>query len=353
MPFAPTHTRSHTGFCDRFTVSRFTYSLQHASYNTRYVLVVDLDVSAIRAPVRDVETVDTSTCGHSEFFSWLLLSYRTAPFDQIDFVTKNPMTANIFSKFVEVISTWGFLLLYEEMSFIAAACLLLVVYGVSFFIVFWSRGSVGINKNAYILTFLLSVVPLVMASRYPGEMSTGYLMVIMPFGLLFMAFILRLLFMRSKVIGIVCACALISVLGAKSYQMNNPVSPFLYYRHMENIALEIAKDYQLREGTTKNTSFTIMFLSPRSDQVLDDWQTGGIWFHLERIFGIRLVKLTESGVNFISLIQNPKYLYVVCDERLIQSLQDDANRCSFLVTRVNDKLPTNRRLIYEAQPYTV
>jgi hypothetical protein len=122
---------------------------------------------------------------------------------------------------------------------------------------------------------------------------------------------------------------------------------------MENIALEIAKDYQLREGTTKNTSFTIMFLSPRSDQVLDDWQTGGIWFHLERIFGIRLVKLTESGVNFISLIQNPKYLYVVCDERLIQSLQDDANRCSFLVTRVNDKLPTNRRLIYEAQPYTV
>lgn len=294
-----------------------------------------------------------SLVGVASFSSWLLLSYRRVPFDQIDFITKNPMAANIFSKFTEVIGTWGFLLLYEDMSFVAAACLLLIVYGTSFFIVFSGRHNVGINKKAYILTFLLNVVPLVMASRYPGEMSTGYLMVILPFGLLFIAFILRLLFMRSKAVGIVCACALIGVLGVKSYQMNNPTSPFLYYRHMENIALEITKDYRLREETTEETSFTVMFLSPRSDQVLDDWQTGGIWFHLERILGTRLVKLTESGVNFVPLIENPKYLYVICDERLTQSLPDDTNTCSLLVARVIDKLPINWRLIYDAQPYTV
>jgi len=284
------------------------------------------------------------------FVGWALLSYRSSAFDQWQLIANNPTSLGVMLLRVsDILRIWYELIFYSPPT---NALYAMVITAALYLLGFIALHKL-LSKNSYPRSIFLMIVglltiPLCVACAYPGRIVNAYIMVILPFILLLFACLLRFVLLRSPALalcGLVIVTAYYLYSDREFYPLANQQN---YYVHMKQIASRILEDYTRNTSDNLHYDFSVLFVTPMEQNITDMWQTGGIWFHLEELTGTQLVKIIDTGTNFIPLAKHPSYQYLICDSRIFDTFSSNALTCETMIK----KLPPIR-IIYQQPPYSL
>lgn len=251
--------------------------------------------------------------------SWILLTYRIFPFDQIYFLIFNFEQNYYISPILQIREailminkmTWSY-----YFSFIG---ILIFIFALVISI------SKLINKKKQELKLRKIIIFLLMMSCsvfffafYKRFVTETYLLFIFPFFITLLALSLSTFIKHFKIIG--WGITLASVLIMASFTLmhsfqNLPINSF--QNQQKNTAQTIYDHYQSLnlEEANPQPSLLITWYTTIGNMPFDGWGTSGIWYYLEQFFQKKLVFLTKNSLNHTPINKYPKIIYMVCDHR--------------------------------------
>ena len=117
---------------------------------------------------------------------------------------------------------------------------------------------------------------------------------------------------------------------------------------------QFGKIFKIMGCLKKKKTYSLRVLSA-DPYLLNWWETGGFWFHLEKIAQEKLIYLVNSGSNFEQIQQRPYNVYIICDVHILTTFASDKNvTCEDLFKKTEDKLHARfTELLYDEYPYQV
>jgi hypothetical protein len=289
---------------------------------------------------------------------WILLSYQSFPLDQVailkigntQLLTQYVAQLNIaISEYLYVLFYW-----YMQPKSIGLAVLGIGFISLGVWSLYLARRATSQTIGSLCVLVGLNIVPFILAGKYTNTIFTAYVLAVLPIGVFTIAFILRALMHKFPYIGI---SVLLIVLGFYTrmtvWELTNR-SGISYYQLNSQIAVAINNDNaRLTYPDTNMYPFTIRFVVADEPTYLNEWQSGGIWFHLESITKKKLVVLKETDADFQSIEQNPSYTYIVCNARSATDKRTEANGCETTKETLQHTYKQVFELIYQKYPYWV
>ena len=250
--------------------------------------------------------------------SWILLTYREFPLDQLIFFTKSvslKVESSIYSRFIHMSS------LFTEMVGIFKytiyfSILISFLYVLREKIVFFKKVLKHHKELLAILFMIFSSLLLIFYKIYVAE---SYLLYLFPFILILLSLILRFVLLKNRYLGILFI-SLFFVNGIVT--TNNSVFKNLpqvsYHDTQKAIAYKIAEHYQSLENHRDEDlpELLLTWYTTSRNMPYDGWGTSGVWFYLEKIFNLDLVVNTNYGLNHTPINKYPTIIYMICDDRL-------------------------------------
>lgn len=256
----------------------------------------------------------------SILWSWILLTYRSFPFDQIYFLTRNFSSQYKLTALEQIQSTsfkltqmiWGN---YQPV----------VTSGFFLAILFFLAKKFLINKkNKEIFIFIIAMSSsLFLFVFYRHCVTETYLLFIFPFFLVLLALTLRLLIENKPAMGwffTILSIFLLLNTSLKNILQNLP--SISYHDQQKELAQIIYTDYlSTSSARVQNTpDLLISWYTTTSNMPFDGWGSSGIWYYLENNFRQKLVTNTNDSLNHTPLNKYPRTIYMICDHRLQANL---------------------------------
>lgn len=293
---------------------------------------------------------------------WVLLTYWSAPFDQVYFLKLNVIGAHspFISSLLEV-SRELLQLVWSKLDLRYAA-----VFTIStpVIILFWSKRKrilLQLQEDVFWL-FASVIIPVFLYSIYTGHITPTYLLSLIPISLILIGITIRIIISMRPIIGVAILSALVYFFMNQSHPLYKV--PFLesIYRKNLLVANAIYLDYvnindgisSVLNGTNRDIeipSIIIATLDVSGYLVYDGWGTGSTWFWLEDLFHQRLISLTDYGNNFVPNVTSPKYFYVICDHRDVGFNYADV--CLKRFTLARSYVSKTYESIFQSNTYTV
>ena len=275
----------------------------------------------------------------------VLLTYRVRPFDQAAFVPA--LLVHRISTYVSLVQT-----------------ALSVFVGVLFPVIdpFVSYGimiiSVALlytlirskNRRWFFWIFLAAVVPFFIVGFYNSDVHPNYFYSVLAVWLLVFGLAVRKMIEMNRVFGWCFLAGALVLFFIQSVSRSNPQTFVSYYDQQRRVAQAIYADYRRTGVPEQGPLFTLATLSSTPYLWYDGWATGATWYFLEQDFGQQLVRLSDTGANFVPLVSRPVFIYVICDHRE-NPYAGSACRRRFAGYRtyLSDAYTT----VYQTQVYTV
>jgi hypothetical protein len=287
--------------------------------------------------------------------SWILLTYRNFPLDQVYFLTFN------FSEKVQPLADLSkeiLIILNESLWWFNSNSIQPIV--LTFFftvtIIYWLVKNRHRKKE-----FTLVVIPFSMSfslffiffSR--GFIAHTYITAVLPFIIISIAISLRIIIKMNVSAGllIITVMCFIFYSLAKFYRINN--TPTISYHNQKYLmAKAISDNLKLNQSESPN-KFSLALLTTIKNMPYDLWGTSGIWYYLEIFLDRKLVTLTNHGVNFFPDDQgdpnNTSYFYLICDHRVHTELIE--TECLERFKSVRPYLTEEPDIIYSSAEFTL
>ncbi len=262
------------------------------------------------------------------FLLWIMMTYRIFPFDQIYFFISNFQRVNDLS-FLEQLNLarlsldlmiWG----YDLSKFgaiLSIISILVLILGVSH----RYKNKIKIKKFKKIIVFLFFVASSVfLLGFYKGDIAETYLLFILPFFIVLIAFSLRLIIKQSSFFGWLITIVAISFMVLNSStRIFYPLPTVSYHEQQREVAKKIFDHYAtlvIDDARFLKPNLLVTWYVTEKTMPFDGWGTSGIWYYLEEYFQQPLVKNTSYGLNHTPINKYPKILYLICDRRISPEL---------------------------------
>ncbi len=287
--------------------------------------------------------------------SWVFLTYRNFPLDQIYFLSFNfsekiqPLSN--LSREISIVlseSLWWF-----NSSLIQSSVLTLFFIGI---VIYWLIVNYR-NK----INFILVAIPLSMSFSLSfiflsrGFITHTYIAAVLPFFIISIAIALRILIEINFFPGllITTTICLIFYSSIKFYKTDN--TPKISYHNQKYLmAKTIFDDLKLNQSENSK-QFSLALLTTIKNMPYDLWGTSGLWYHLEIFLDRKLVSLTDHGVNFFPDINtdsnNISLIYFACDHRSNPELIE--TECLERFRSVRSYLTEEPKVIYSSAEFTL
>ncbi len=278
------------------------------------------------------------------FGAWIFLTYREIPFDQFLFfwdIVRNPTNSQhsypAINMFLELLWESG------KASWTGA----LVLFFLAFLGLFFQRKYTPKEYPSSVWVYLLAITPIIFGSIYPGTIVPSYFISVLPMGIIICVAGLVGLTRWNKYVGMLGTGMLLIFFAYKSYYREIHDTPTIStYSQTQAVARAIYADRRGRDDT-----FLLAFLNAIPNESLNDWPTSSLYFTLEILYGKRLVRLIDTGTNFVSITQNPTHIYVVCDRRLLGT-DASMDSCNDWMSEAQRAVQNPRiRLLYVKNPF--
>jgi len=260
------------------------------------------------------------------FLSWLFLTFKEKPFDQLYFLKFNNEAKDI-SSVVDVVKQMYLLLNKMIWGSESLPKYLLLIIFVGFFIVVYRF--LGTRKNIYkfvksvdskLISFLIIFSSsLLLFYFYHWNISATYILYIFPFILVLFSYLLYSLFSVNKYLAFGCiGFVILNMLLMTDFNIKNNLPVKSFHDQQQELAKIIYDDY--KKSAVEDDSFTqprllLTWYTTIKNMPYDAWGTSGVWFYLENYFNEPLVYNVNYGLNHAPLFRDPKILYMVCDHR--------------------------------------
>ncbi len=289
---------------------------------------------------------------------WILLSYQSLPLDQLAIlkIGNTQSVMHYISQIKVAISEYIYTLFYW---YVRPDATELSVFIIGFVLCgIWSIYVTRriVQKNILFLSLLigLNILPFLLAGKFTGTIYTAYVLTLLPIGIFTVAFIVRALMHTRFYVGICVLMILTGYFGRMTFLDINNRSDISYYESSRRIAVAIYMDnIRLTYPNSDIYPFTIRFVVVNEKTELNEWLSGGIWFHLESITKKKLVELKETDADFQSIEQHPEYTYIVCDSRPVAGAATLADVCDSTKELLQGKYNQVFYQIYQNYPYSV
>lgn len=253
-------------------------------------------------------------------WSWILLTYRSFPFDQIYFFTRNfskqykptalQQIQNTALKLTQMI--WG-----NYQSVIISGFFLIILF-------FIAKKILTNKKNKEIFIFIIAMCSsMFLFVFYRHYVAETYLLFIFPFFLILLALILRLLIENKPTIGwVFTGLSIFFLLNASLKNILQNLPPISYHDQQKELAQVIYDDYTSKSllNVQKTPDLLISWYTTTGNMPFDGWGSSGIWYYLENNFNQKLVTNTNYGLNHTPINKYPQTVYMICDHRLESNL---------------------------------
>lgn len=281
----------------------------------------------------------------SVLWSWVILTYRSFPFDQIYFLTKNfnaKYNLPLLEQLQKVMETLSKMIGGNYFSITMSVVFLVIL-------LFLTKKIIIDKKYKKIFIFITSMcMSVLFCIFYKHYVAETYLLFIFPFFLVLIALVMRLLIDKKPILG--WALTIFSIYMMFNFSIKNifvslPSNSF-HNQQME-LSKNIYEDYIETNLTAKQDQpdLLISWYTTTRNMPFDGWGTSGVWYYLEENFQKKLVNNTSYGLNHTPINKYPQVIYMVCDYRLDKELiqEECINRFkkSYLITegsikKIND-----------------
>jgi hypothetical protein len=243
--------------------------------------------------------------------TWLWLTYRYRVGDQegffLSFLAGETGAHFQFQKVIDVIvdMVWDrmqFANLYMGITGVVALCS-----------VWWLRKSKQFVAYGWFISLL--VVATVSVMLYGGFVGTSYVIVLVPLYLLVFAQCISQSYRRNRLLGLLLWSLILCDFGMRMASQVRAVPQVSYEVAQQEIAKVIRSDYDSIASPTTTPTYILAMISTGGILSYDLWGTGGIWYSLEDLYHQRLIRISDSGVNFDPIEQHPSMMYLICDHR--------------------------------------
>lgn len=286
------------------------------------------------------------------FLLWIGFTYNWYPFDQAYFFIFN--FENIATRQTSGIASLG-LTLYTLGEILVpywpdwARWTLIGILGIlaSLMGIFLVRSTTRQSYFKQVLAVIFSLASCVLLVPFFGaEVTTYYLVSIMPFLFMIMALAFRFAFKRSWLGGVLILTPFLVLWwnGVERWYDHLPRVPL--FDETKLISQRLAEDIG-----SNPTQFALAGLGTDNKNIFDYWPTSAYWYHLEMIYNTPLVALTRYGVNHSPRVGNPTVIYMICDHRVKPELI--SLRCIHRFESSRDYLVTPPIELYHSDRFTV
>lgn len=250
-------------------------------------------------------------------WTWVLATYRSFPFDQIYFLSKNrernyePNPLEQLGLTMEKINH----MLWGETNWIHIIVGALLVLSAVLIVL---RKTANDTQKTILSWYMLVSSSALLFIFYKHYVAETYLLYLFPFILISMALILRKIIERFRIGGSILSVFIIGWMLQFSWTHTLAYLPTVsYHDQQRQLAEIIAADYRQQDLDLNNRypELLITWYTTTYNMPFDGWGSSGIWYYLEDIFAQKLVINTSYGLNHTPLYKRPKLVYMICDHR--------------------------------------
>lgn len=285
---------------------------------------------------------------------WFALTFRQHVMDQTDAVFSGKFIGihDVVRTFPQIIGVWIDLVVgisrHNTPAFIA---LVGSTIGLMFFLGITNPGKTR-REHLYWLA-LLFIVPLYYSAFYQGVVVTGYFMVLLPVMIVVGAGVIHMISKMHVYAGVGAMLFIAYIFLRSTLPQIFPFAQAPILESMESVVQAIDIHQQVRAEKTGEDvvdDYWIAFISNEQGVLVDGWQTGTFWYLLEKKMHRSYVKVVDASTNFAVHNRHPKYLYLICDIRVLRLYSDDAD-CGYWVDQINQKYGVSNKLLRTNSPY--
>ncbi len=287
---------------------------------------------------------------------WFALTFRQSVMDQADAVLSGKFISlhEIQSAFPRIIATWIDLVVgIDRQNTPVFIGMVSIIIGAMFFSGILYPGKTR-REHLYWLA-LLFITPLYYSIFYRGTVVNGYFIVLLPIMMVVGAGVIHMI---SR-IHIYAGAGTVLFVGYVFVQSALPqIFPFAQihiFESMQSVVHAIDINQQVRAGKTDEAArddFWIAFVSSEPGVLVDSWQTGSFWYLLERRIRHVYVRVVDADINFTVRNRHPKYLYLICDVRVLR-MYSDIDDCGYWVDQMNQMYGLSSEELRTINPYVL
>jgi len=249
---------------------------------------------------------------------WILTTYRSFPFDQIYFLSKNQAAGYDLTVLQQLSLTVEKIhqMLWGETSLIQLIIGIILTIGA---ILIMLRKDIDKKQKSILKWHVLISLSALLFVFYKHYVAETYLLYLFPFVLIATGLVLRKIIDQNNIIGIVLTALIIGLMLRSSWINNLAYLPVVSYQDQQRKLAEIiAEDYKQENQDSKvnNPELLIAWYTTAYNMPFDGWGSSGIWYYLEDLFAQKLIINTSYGLNHTPLYKNPKLIYMICDHRV-------------------------------------
>lgn len=285
---------------------------------------------------------------------WLVLTFRQNVLDQMDFLQTATLGGfgETIDTFPRIINTWIDLVvgINRHNTPITIGIAVLLVAGMMLYELLVAKKA---NREQLYWLALLFVTPLYYSVFYRGDILGGYFMVLLPIIVVIAAGILKMILRMNLYGGIALVFAVGFLFAGQIFVQIPEARSVVIYESMQEISRAIIDDQKMmtgKSGTGSSGEFWTAFVTSNPSALIDTWQTGSLWYMLERGTGSTFVRVVDIGTNFTVRNRHPKYLYIACDVRVLR-MNSENDDCGYWMDQASQKYGLPSELLMIKNPY--
>lgn len=289
--------------------------------------------------------------GEYFIFTWVWLTYWQTPFDQQLFL------------FREISRDWVSVVTQMQSAVVAMLDNLWwskdirVVIGILVCFVgvtgwhFYKQKHDNVTREKYWWMVLFAIVPPVVAGFHGDIIHTSYMLGVLPVLLMLIAIGIRVIMANNRYIALIVVFLVVGVFSEQALTVNAEAPTRSYYLQLQDVSRALYDDYRKIEPQHVAEASIALAVVSQAHLPLDKWGTSAMWYFLEDYFNKRLVSLSDYGTNFVSVIQKPRYFYVLCDYRVFA--QSARSECIQKFRNARTYLLDGETMIYTSGEFDV